>query len=97
MLLATFVLILENLQNIQQQSRLPFRQWILPERIGANGNISPVFNIPPPLYARGTHFTFSLNTILKNSNNGLTLSLNILIDDPTTIDKLEARTSLDQG
>jgi hypothetical protein len=96
-LLATFVPILENLQNMQQQSRLPFRQWILPERIGANGNISPVLDIPPPLYARGTHFTFSLNAILKNSDGDLNLSPNIPIDDPAMIDELEARTSLDRG
>jgi hypothetical protein len=96
-LLATFVPILENLQNMQQQSRLPFRQWILPERIGANGNMSPVLDIPPPLYARDARFTFSLNAILKNSDDDLTLSPNTPIDDPTTIDKLEARTSLDRG
>jgi hypothetical protein len=93
----TFVPILENLQNMQLQSRLPFRQWIFPERIGANGNMSPVLNIPPPLYARGAHFTFSLNAILKNSDDDLTLSPNTPIDDPTTIENLEARTSLDRG
>ncbi|PVH68320.1 P-loop containing nucleoside triphosphate hydrolase protein [Cadophora sp. DSE1049] len=96
-LLATFVPILENLQNMQRQSRLPFRQWILPERIGANRNISPVLDIPPPLYARGTQFTFSLNAILKNSDGDLNLSPNTPIDDPAMIDELEARTSLDRG
>jgi hypothetical protein len=64
-LLATFVPILENLQNMQQQSRLLFRHWILPERTGANGNLSPVLDMPPPLYARGAHFKFLLNAILK--------------------------------
>jgi hypothetical protein len=96
-LLATFVPILENLQNMQQQSRLPFRQWILPDRIGVNGNMSPVLDIPPPLYARGAHFTFSLNAILKDSDDDLALSSNTPIDDPTTIDELEARTCLDRG
>jgi len=96
-LLATFVPILENLQNMQQQSRLPFRQWILPDRIGANGNMSPVLDIPPPLYARGAHFTFSLNAILKNADDNLALSPNTPIDDPTTIDELEARTCFGRG
>ena len=96
-LLATFVPILENLQNMQQQSRLPFRQWILPDRVGANGNVSPVLDIPPPLYARGVHFAFSLNAILKNSDDDLALNSNTQIDDPTTIDELEAKTHLDRG
>jgi hypothetical protein len=59
--------------------------------------MSPVLDILPPLYARDARFTFSLNAILKNSDNDFTLSLNTPIDDPTTIDKLKARTSLDRG
>ena len=82
---------------MQQESRLPFRQWILPERIGANGNMSPVLDILPPLYARGPHFKFSLNAILKNPDDELALSSETPIDDPTTIDELEARTCLDRG
>jgi hypothetical protein len=96
-LLATFVPILENLQNMQQLSWLPFRQWILPERVGTNGNVSPVLAVPPPLYARDPHFTFSLKAILKNSNEDFALNLNTPVDDLTTINELEARTSLDRG
>jgi hypothetical protein len=59
--------------------------------------MSPVLDIPPPLYARGANFTFSLNAILKNSDDDLALSSNTPIDDPTTIDELEARTCLDRG
>ena len=53
--------------------------------------------VPPPLYARDPHFTFSLNAILKNSDDDFSLSPNTPIDDPATIDKLEARTCLDRG
>jgi hypothetical protein len=96
-LLATFVPILENLQNMQQLSWLPFRQWILPDRVGPNGNVYSVLAIPPPLYARDPHFTFSLKAILKNSNEDFALSPNTLVDDLTAINELEARTSLDRG
>ena len=96
-LLATFVPILENLQSMQQQSRLPFRRWVIPDRIGANGNMSPFLDVPPPIYARGARFTFSLNAILKNADENLALSPNTAIDDPTTIDELEAKTRLDRG
>lgn len=96
-LLATFVPILENLQNMQQLSQLPFRQWILPSRIGTNGNQSAVLAVPPPLYARNPHFTFSLKTILKCSDEDFALSPNTPDDDVTTIDELEARTCLDRG
>ena len=94
---ATFTPILENLQNMQQQSRLPFRQWILPDRIGTNGNTSPFVDVPPPLYARDPGFAFLLNAILKSDNDYFELSPSTLIDDITTINQLEARTSLDRG
>jgi len=50
-LLATFILILKNLQNMQQRSQLPFRQWILSDKVGVKRNMSPVLDVPPPLYA----------------------------------------------
>jgi len=82
---------------MQQQSRLPFRQWILPDRIGTNGNTSPFVDVPPPLYARDPGFAFLLNAILKSDNDYFELSPSTLIDDITTINQLEARTSLDRG
>ena len=95
-LLATFIPILENLQNMQQQSRLPFRQWILPDRIGTN-KTSTLLAVPPPLYARNRGFTFSLKEILKNPLDDFALSPNTPVSDAATIDELEARTSLDRG
>jgi len=96
-LLATFIPILENLQNMQQLSRLPFRQWILSDKVGVRRNMSPVLDVPPPLYARGISFTYSLNAILKNSDDSFALSPNTQANDPSTIDELEARTCLDRG
>jgi hypothetical protein len=96
-LLATFVPILENLQNMQQLSRLPFRQWILPDRVATNGNMSPVLVIPAPLYARDPHFTFSLKAILTYADDEFALSPNTPVDDHATINELEARTRLDRG
>jgi hypothetical protein len=94
-LLATFTPILENLQNMQQLSRLPFRQWILPDRISTHENTSHFLDIPPPLYAWDPDFAFSLNAILKSDNDYFELCLSTLVDDITTINQLEARTSLD--
>ena len=96
-LLATFIPILENLQNMQQLSRLPFRQWILPDKVGIKRNISLVLDIPPPLYARSINFTYSLNAILKNSDDSFALNPNTQVNDPATIDELTARTVLDRG
>lgn len=59
--------------------------------------MSPILDIPPPLYARGLHCKFSLNAILKETNDELALSPETPIDDPDFIDQLEARTCLDRG
>ena len=96
-LLATFTPILENLQNMQRQSRMPFRQWIVPDRISSHNNTSALLAIPPPLYARNRGFTFSLKGVLKNPLDDWALSPNTPVDDAPTIDELEARTSLDRG
>jgi hypothetical protein len=79
--LATFVPILENLQNMQRLSRLPFRQWILPDRITVFGKGSELLNIPPPLYARDPGFVFSLDTILKGADGGLSMSPQVSVDE----------------
>ena len=47
---ATFVPILESIQAMQRLSRLPFRQWILPDRVAGSDDRSTVFDKPPPLY-----------------------------------------------
>ncbi|KAI1914222.1 hypothetical protein LOZ65_005668 [Ophidiomyces ophidiicola] len=95
---ATFVPILENLQDMQRLSRLPFRQWILPDRIG-NTRETVNMNIPPPVYARKPGFSFSLNPLLKRDrlHNG-SISINpATLPNDSTIDEMEARTELDRG
>ncbi|KAM0160649.1 hypothetical protein ACHAQE_004506 [Botrytis cinerea] len=96
-ILATFTPILENLQDMQRLNRLPFRQWILPDRrqLGSSATL----NIPPPLYARGSRFAYSLDSILQDSSGG-----NLLIKpsessfhDAGLIDQIEQRTELDRG
>ena len=62
-LLATFVPILKNLQNMHQLGQLPFRQWILPDRIGANGNMSLVLGSTTALCSGSTfHVLTECNT-----------------------------------
>ena len=90
-LLTTFIPILENLQSMQRLSRLPFRQWILPGQ-GTNN-----FDIPPPLYARGQNFAFSLKCIMKDSEDDFSLESTASTNISTAVDVLEARTHLDRG
>lgn len=47
-ILATFIPILESLQSMYRLNRLPFRQWILPDRLSTMDADSEL-NIPPPL------------------------------------------------
>ena len=88
---ATFIPILENLQNMQRSSRLPFRQWMLPDRG------SDVFAIPPPLYARSPRFSFSLKSIMRNPGDDVSLASTTPVNSATVIDNLVARTGLDRG
>jgi hypothetical protein len=94
-ILNSFIPILENLQNIQRQGRLPFRRWILPDRLSGPEASSEPLDIPPPLYARAPGFTFRLDTILSQPGR---LSINPSTpNDSATIDSLETRTGLDRG
>jgi hypothetical protein len=93
-LLATFLPILENLQNMHRFGRLPFRRWILPDRHTISGN---PLDILPPLYARGQSFLFPLDSILKAGGDRLSLSPGVSMDDVASVAELEARTSLDRG
>lgn len=92
---ATFNPILENLQNIQRLSRLPFRQWILPDRIDESNQ--KVLEIPPPLYARSPTFSFSLKDILKDEHGTLSINSMSSPDDDALVNQIEARTHLDSG
>jgi hypothetical protein len=92
-ILATFKPILENLQNMQRLNRLPFRQWILPERV----NPSTLPLIPPPLYARKAGFRFSLNPILKKPGDDLSIRSDTAVNDDYVLNNIAARTNLDQS
>jgi hypothetical protein len=78
-------------------NRLPFLQWIRPDRMGALDN-DPILNIPPPLYALGMDFKYSSRSILTDGNG-----LDVLIDpssspdDNEVIDLVKCRTFLDRG
>ncbi|KAF2691044.1 hypothetical protein K458DRAFT_355487 [Lentithecium fluviatile CBS 122367] len=88
----TFVPVLENLQNMQRQSRLPFRQWILPDR-SDNKHLS----IPLPLYARGEEFRFSLRSIQRPGDVTLYIYPWSSSDDSLLINQMVASTGLDDG
>lgn len=90
-LLATFIPILESIQKMQHLNRLPFRQWILPERFGSQNDV------PPPLYTRSSGFTFSLKPILKNTGDEFSIDPRSPPDDVNTIGEIEKRTTLDLG
>ncbi|KAF7937116.1 uncharacterized protein EAE98_001430 [Botrytis deweyae] len=96
-ILATFTPILENLQDMQRLNRLPFRRWILPDR--RQFGSSATLDIPPPLYARGLKFTYSLDSILQNRSKGhlLIKTSESSVDDAGLIDEIEQRTELDRG
>ncbi|KAL9076756.1 MAG: hypothetical protein Q9161_000741 [Pseudevernia consocians] len=94
---ATFVPILESIQNMQRLSRLPFRQWILPDRVATYDNGSKAFDVPPALYTRSPGFSFSLKPILKDAGDDFSIDPRSPPDDADTIDELEKRTALDRG
>jgi hypothetical protein len=78
-------------------NRLPFRQWILPDRMGALDN-DPILNIPPPLHARGMDFKYSSRSILTDGNgHDVLIDPSSSPDDNEVIDLVKCRTSLDRG
>ncbi|KAB8302222.1 hypothetical protein EYC80_005667 [Monilinia laxa] len=96
-ILATFTPILEKLQYMQCLNLLPFRQWILHNRRGFGD--SATMDIPPPLYARGSRFAYSLSSIL-NDGTGKDLqnqSSSTAVNDAALLDEIERRTELDRG
>ena len=94
---ATFVPILESIQDMQRLSQLPFRQWILPDRVATSDEGSAVSDVPPPLYARNPGFTFSLKPILKDAEDVFSISPRSPHDDLNTISELGRRSNLDRG
>ncbi len=96
---ATFAPTLESLQAMQRLNRLPFRQWIVPERHNGPAGGSKVHKIPPPLYARRSGFKFPITSLMKDNDKDETFSIEPTssCDDETLLDKLEAKTQLDRG
>lgn len=95
-LLATFMPVLENIQQMQKDSRLPFQEWIVPNLAGDSAAIARAYvNVPPPLYARSPGFSYDLKPILKDPEDGL--FLDVSADNSTIPHELNERTSLDRG
>ena len=92
-LLPTIVPFLENIQDMQRLSRLPFRQWILPDQIP---KMAVMPEIPPPLYARRAGFHYGLDAIVKEPWLSMSLSPRGA-SDRSIVDELETRTNLDRG
>jgi len=88
----TFVPVLENLQNMQRLGRLPFRDWILPERADQDH-----LNITVPLYARDQGFYFSLESIQHSTDATIRLYPTSSSDDDVVINNMLAKTELDHG
>jgi hypothetical protein len=94
--LATFVPILETLQDMQRASRLSFAQWILPDPASASSSKSEILEVPPPAYARGPGFAFSLQSILSDVGDSLAVAPTTSANDSAFIDQVETRTELDR-
>ena len=91
---STFLPILENLQEMQRTSRLPFHEWLAPAP-DASQDMTPVL-VPPPLYARSSSFAFDLSPILRKSATPLTFSP-ATSDVTNTVSELQERSCLDLG
>ncbi|MCJ1464386.1 hypothetical protein MMC07_002999 [Pseudocyphellaria aurata] len=94
-LLATFVPVLENLQQMQKISRLPFETWIVPKFDTGKTLKNAEPRIPPPVYARVAGFKFDLKAILTDPNVSLTLRPGS--DNQIMLQKLQQFTSLDRA
>lgn len=90
---ATFVPVLENLQDMHRLSRLPFRQWIVPDR-----SAEQYMDVPPPLYARNPGFAFSLKPILLcNDAAPPRIDNKAVSNDKELLANMSAKTGLDLG
>lgn len=92
---ATFVPVLKNLQDMQRLSRLPFREWILPDRVDGLPGVK--LDVPPPLYARHAGFAFPLSSILNPGVSNMALDASSPGGDTFLVAELEAKTELDHG
>jgi hypothetical protein len=95
---ATFAPTLESLQAMHRLNRLPFRQWIVPDKQSGALGTRAAQKIPPPLYARTSGFKFPATTLLKDKNDKpFSIEPTSSCDDEEILDKLENKTQLDRG
>ncbi|KAB2101546.1 hypothetical protein AG0111_0g10456 [Alternaria gaisen] len=95
---ATFAPTLESLQAMYRLNRLPFRQWIVPDKHSGTPGARGVQKIPPPLYARTSGFRFPATTLMKDKNGEpFSIEPTSSCDDEALLDKLENKTQLDRG
>ncbi|KAF1915145.1 hypothetical protein BDU57DRAFT_576497 [Ampelomyces quisqualis] len=94
---ATFVPILENLQDIQSVGGMPFQQWIVPNAHTRPSDAKIYHDIPPPLYARHAGFVFPMKTIARGIDDSFSVQSSISCNDNEVLNQLEAKTSLDRG
>ena len=92
---ATLVPVLESLQGMQRQSRLPFADWIIPDRHVAGAQ--QVLYMPPPQYAVRPGFKFSLDSILLQGQYQMTMPSRAADVSDEMITELETKTGLDRG
>jgi hypothetical protein len=93
----TFVPILENLQSMQHTGGMPFHQWIVPACRGSTPDVKVYHDIPPPLYAQQTGFSFPLKPIAKNHGSTLCVDTTSSPNDDKLLGEIEAHSSLDRG
>ncbi|KAL3467220.1 hypothetical protein BJX64DRAFT_192492 [Aspergillus heterothallicus] len=93
-LFGTFAPILENMQQMYLESRLPFSNWIVPnlQRDTVGGS---ALDMPPPIYAREPGFSFKMDSILNDKS--ATLSLGPTNIAPDLHNQLKSLTTLDEG
>ncbi|KAF1833598.1 P-loop containing nucleoside triphosphate hydrolase protein [Decorospora gaudefroyi] len=95
---ATFAPILESLKAMQRLNRLPFRQWIIPEKCTGPTRVRTTHKIPPALYARAHGFKYPLKTLVtKGEDESLWVDPTSSCDDEALLNNLEAKTQLDRG
>jgi hypothetical protein len=93
---ATFVPVLQSLQNMQKGSQFPFANWILPDPIEQD-NDDALMEIPLPCYARRPGFAFPLTSILLPEQSAMRLSPSASVADETLVANIEQKTGLDHG
>ncbi|CAN9476523.1 unnamed protein product [Alternaria alternata] len=95
---ATFAPTLESLQAMHRLNRLPFRQWIVPDKHSGTPGARGIQKIPPPLYARTSGFRFPATTLMKDKNGEpFSIEPTSSCNDEALLDKLETKTQLDRG